>query len=219
MNVEMSPQINELALALAKAQGEILPALKDTVNPFFKSKYADLSSCITSCRPALAKYGLAVTQFPTSIDNKLALVTILTHSSGQYISAPFPITPDKTGIQALGAAITYVRRYCLSSVVGITQEDDDANSASNNNAKQSPSVVEKIQPDLIKELDVAVLEKTIAKIPGYKDKLLSYLFTAHGIKDFRYLPRQLFDGIMSDLKKHMYAQKEKTELTEAVVNA
>jgi len=61
---EQSEQINELATALAKAQGKITGALKDSANPFYKSRYADLASVWDACRAALSENGLAVVQFP-----------------------------------------------------------------------------------------------------------------------------------------------------------
>src|SRR5450631_3040335 len=102
-----SEQINELATALAKAQGEITGALKDSSNPFFKSKYADLASCWDACRNALSKNGLAVTQFPMTGATGVCLVTTLLHSSGQWMRAELTVHPKDDTPQAMGSAITY----------------------------------------------------------------------------------------------------------------
>lgn len=127
---ESSEQINELASALAKAQGKITGALKDSANPFFKSKYADLASVWDACRAALSENGLAVVQFPESDDSGLYVVTTLTHASGQWMRSRLRLTPKDDSPQAAGSAITYGRRYALAAAVGVAQVDDDANAAS-----------------------------------------------------------------------------------------
>lgn len=127
-----SEQINELAKALAKAQGEIKGAKKSSDNPFFKSKYADLSEVWEACRDALSKNDVAVTQIPTvTSEGVFVLETMLLHSSGQWIRGVYPITPTKNDPQGVGSAITYARRYALAAMVGVAQEDDDGNAASN----------------------------------------------------------------------------------------
>lgn len=125
-----SEQINELAVALSKAQGAIKGAIKDTANPFFKSKYADLSSVWEACRSQLAANGLAVVQTPCQGEAGITVETMLMHSSGQWVSNQFTMPVAKADAQAVGSAITYARRYALAAMVGIAPEDDDGNSAS-----------------------------------------------------------------------------------------
>lgn len=120
-----SEQINELATALSKAQGEIMPAIKDSKNPFFKSNYADLSSVWNACRSALTKNGLAVVQMTDRKDGELILITTLTHASGQWMRSFSPLLNEKNNAQGLGSAITYMRRYALCAIVGVTCDDDD----------------------------------------------------------------------------------------------
>lgn len=133
-----SESINELAAALSKAQGEITGALKDSANPFFKSKYADLASCWDACRGALAKNGLAVTQFPTTEATETYLVTTLLHSSGQWMRSSLHVQPKDNTPQAMGSALTYARRYALTAVVGVAQVDDDGNAASGRKEGHDP---------------------------------------------------------------------------------
>lgn len=127
---EQSEQINELAAALAKAQGKLRGALKDSDNPFFKSRYADLASVWEDCRAALSENGLSVIQFPESDDASLYVVTTLAHSSGQWMRSRLRLTPKDNSPQATGSAITYGRRYALAAAVGVAQVDDDGNAAS-----------------------------------------------------------------------------------------
>src|ERR1051325_9412337 len=127
----MSPNINELATALAKAQGSIQPAIKDKKNPHFKSSYADLASIWEACRTALSVNGLAVIQTveTRSKDAEPILVTTLAHSSGQWMRSEMPIITQKMDPQGIGSALTYYRRYSLASIVGVAPEDDDAEGA------------------------------------------------------------------------------------------
>lgn len=120
-----SPEIGELATALALAQAEMKAAPKTSENPFFKSKYADLSAVWDACRGPLTKHGLSVSQIPTTD----GVITVLMHTSGQWISGTLLLKPDKETPQAVGSAITYARRYALAAIVGVATEDDDAESA------------------------------------------------------------------------------------------
>lgn len=127
---EQSESINELATALALAQGKITGALKDSANPFFKSKYADLASVWDACRGPLSDNGLAVIQ-TTDIDGEgVTVVTTLAHKSGQWVRGKLRLMPKEATPQGIGSAITYGRRYALAAVVGVAQVDDDGNAAS-----------------------------------------------------------------------------------------
>lgn len=123
--------IGKLAEALAKAQGAIHGAKKDANNPFFHSKYADLASVWEACREPLSKNGLAIIQLPGSTEAGMFVDTILTHSTGEWISSRLFMTPVQDSPQGIGSAITYARRYGLQAMVGIAPEDDDGNAASN----------------------------------------------------------------------------------------
>jgi hypothetical protein len=120
--------------ALAAAQLQMGPALKDSSNPAFKSKYADLSSVMAACLPALNSNGIAVFQ-PTGEDEAGRFVrTILAHESGETIDCRVPLIVSKNDMQGYGSAVTYARRYGLMSMAGIAPEDDDGNAA----AKAAP---------------------------------------------------------------------------------
>src|SRR5678815_6159988 len=106
ITLECSPILAELFAAMAKAQGEITDAEKDSTNPFFKSKYADLASVRSACVPALAKHGLCVIQFPFAVGKSVTIVTILGHSSGQFIRANLTLSAKGDDAQSVGSAIT-----------------------------------------------------------------------------------------------------------------
>ena len=125
-----SESIKELATALNKAQSEMSGAKKGKVNPFFKSKYANLEEVISCAKEALFNNGLSVSQFPVTQDNKAGVTTLLMHSSGEFIEDTLLLTCAKNDPQGMGSAITYARRYAYQSVLGIPSEDDDGNNAS-----------------------------------------------------------------------------------------
>ena len=128
-----SEQINELAAALSKVQGELEPAIKDGTNPAYAKgnnpqagKFNSLTACWKSCRDTLAKNGLAVIQTSFVGENdKYYLLTTLVHSSGQYMRSITPLLLAKNDSQSYGAAMTYFRRFSLCAIVGISPEDDD----------------------------------------------------------------------------------------------
>jgi hypothetical protein len=129
--MNQSESISKLATALSIVQGKLTHAKKDSANPFFKSKYADLESVWDACRNLLAENGLAVMQFPGEfVDGTMSLNTVLTHSSGEYMSYLMSVPMTKMDAQGAGSCISYMRRYALAAVVGVVQADDDGNAAS-----------------------------------------------------------------------------------------
>ena len=126
---DMSKDISKLAGALAKAQGMMGGVAKGKVNPFYKSKYADISDCLDACLPALSKNGLAVSQGNRFCgEHGYYITTMLLHESGQWLKSEIriPLT-NKKDAQEIGSACTYGRRYGLTAMVGLAQVDDDGN--------------------------------------------------------------------------------------------
>jgi len=142
-----SESIAELSAALAKAQGVMEGATKDSSNPFFKSKYADLSAVWDACRKPLTDNGLCVVQtadFIPEHPDMVCIETTLCHSSGEWIQGRLAVKPIKADPQSVGSCITYLRRYSLQSMVGIAPEDDDGNAASGQGAK-TPTTAKKAE--------------------------------------------------------------------------
>lgn len=130
-----SEQINELAAALAKAQGTIQGAVKGKINPAFKSKYADLASIWDACREQLSSNGLSIVQtFDATPEGSVSLTTTLLHTSGQWIVSVLPVRPVKNDPQGMGSAATYARRYALAAMVGVAPDDDDDGNAASTKA-------------------------------------------------------------------------------------
>jgi len=130
--MQQSENINELAKALSAAQAEIEGAVKDSSNPFFKSKYADLASVIEAVKVPLAKHGLSVIQM-TDIeldgDFCLTVQTQIMHSSGQWIRGRLPVKSKDDSPQAQGSGLSYARRYALMAALNVPALDDDAEQA------------------------------------------------------------------------------------------
>jgi hypothetical protein len=130
LRIKQMEPINELAKALAVAQSKMEGAAKDTSNPFFKSKYADLSSVTSAVRSGLDGTGLSYVQFVHDKPECAAIETLILHSSGQSLSTGIVCVPvAKHDAQGYGSAITYARRYGLAMAFGVAPEDDDGNAA------------------------------------------------------------------------------------------
>ena len=158
-----SEHLNELAGALSKAQAMLRGAVKDSTNPHFKSRYADLASCWDACREALAANGLSVVQLPEGSGNVVEMTTRLMHSSGQWIECSGCFTATKADPQGLGSCITYARRYQLCAIVGISPEDDDGNAASEP-VKQQAKPERKPEPKPEPEPPAKFLDPDLAEI-------------------------------------------------------
>jgi hypothetical protein len=136
-------KMKEIYTALVKAQGMIKNAVRDSTNPHYKSKYADLESVWDAIREALQKNNLAVLQL-TDIDASGApvLVTRVIHTSGEHIEGRYPLVcKDPTDAQKLGSSTSYARRYSLSAMLGVIQSDDDGNAAAGHTPAPAPKQV------------------------------------------------------------------------------
>lgn len=127
---DQSTDLGALAKALAAAQGEMQPALKDSTNPDYASTYATLASVIDACRAPLSKHGIAWLQRVSTRPGFVAVTTQLVHESGQWVRDRAELAVTAKNAQAAGSAITYLRRYMLSALVGVACEDDDGAAAS-----------------------------------------------------------------------------------------
>ena len=137
--MNQSENIQELIIALAKAQGALKPAAFNKVNPHFKNRYADFTSCMDACRSPLSENGLAIVQYCETIEGQLRLVTMLAHTSGQWMKSEFPLISNKLDSQGIGSAMTYAKRYSLCGMIGIVADEDadDDGEASVSRGKQT----------------------------------------------------------------------------------
>ncbi|QKZ15156.1 ERF family protein [Spirosoma sp. KUDC1026] len=128
--------------AFLKAQSEFKTAIKDSVNPHFKSKFADFASVYDAVKDALHNNGFYVTQPIQISDNGFPIVeTIVRYKDGTEIerSACPVVAKQQNDPQAMGSAITYARRYSLAAILCVVTDDDDAEAAiGDRNAKPQP---------------------------------------------------------------------------------
>tara|TARA_B110000503_G_C7159487_1_gene418951 strand:- start:2193 stop:2741 length:549 start_codon:yes stop_codon:yes gene_type:complete len=125
--------MKELATALVKAQKAFQPALKTSINPHFRSKYADLAACVDAVMGALNDNGIALIQKCYDCPDGIMVETVFLHESGELLECGVLHFPaSKSDPQGYMSALTYGRRGSLMAACGIAPEDDDGNAASNN---------------------------------------------------------------------------------------
>jgi hypothetical protein len=133
-----SESMAKIAPAIVAAQSELKSVSREKVNPYFKSKYADLAACMDILKPILSKNGLAVIQCPEESD-KVRVDTTLLHVSGEWITCSAVCAPKDMAPQSVGSAITYLRRYGLAIIGLVTDDDDDGNYSSKQDSKRNVS--------------------------------------------------------------------------------
>ena len=164
LEFECSPDIAGLSTALCKAQGAMQGAVKDSTNPFFKSKYADLSAVWEDIRKPFSENGISIVQMPIGGVGSVGLVTQLSHTSGQWMRSKLTMVPMKSDPQGIGSCITYARRYALAAMAGVYQVDDDGNTASQPGRQQIDDSV------YVDEKKIQVLAKAARGIVDLDDE-------------------------------------------------
>ena len=162
--MKKSESIAEISKAMVNFHKEVKQPFKDADNPFFKSKYVPLESVVEAITDIAPKHGLSFIQWALNDENgRVGVATMLMHQSGEFIEFdPVFMTAEKQTPQGAGALITYLKRYTLSAIFGITSDqDDDANESSGNNV----SLITQKQVGLLK---VKVLE--LAKLTNRSDQ-------------------------------------------------
>lgn len=127
-----------LFAALASAQTEVENATKGSINPHFKSRYADLAEVLNTVRPVFGKHGLAIIQSVQTDGRVVSVTTTLGHKEGGFVNGTTACLAAKEDGQGIAAAATYLRRISLAAMCGVAQEDDDGNAASGRPAKSPP---------------------------------------------------------------------------------
>jgi len=199
----MTEQKNNFAKAFVKAQLEMVNASKDSTNPHFKSKYADLTSVREACVPFLNKYGIAVLQPIIQLEDKQYIKTVLLHESGEEYSCLTEIIHAQNTAQAHGSGITYARRYGLQSLVCIGADDDDGNEASKGEKPKTEKQIETIN------FDQEIKIENLCKQKGID---ITTICKAYKINLLIDLPNSKFSQVINGLNK-------KPDFKKDVVNA
>lgn len=165
--------MKEIATALARAQANMKTADKSSVNPHFKSKYADLAEVWDACREALTTEGLSVVQLVQRSPEGPYLRTILLHSSGESIESETPLfLPQVASMQNLGSAVTYAKRISLMAIAGISVGEADDDGEENRRSIESAETDKKKAAGEFREM-VGQLQGVI-KSAGLSDKLMAF---------------------------------------------
>lgn len=123
--------MKQIASAFVKAKREFGPALKQSLNPHLKNKYADLGACLEAVEDALLNNGIALLQETSDDTTGVTVETVFLHESGESMRCgKLHVPASKQDPQGYGSALTYARRYSLITACGIAPEDDDGNASS-----------------------------------------------------------------------------------------
>jgi len=226
--MEMSTNITELAKALVKVQSSLKPVLKDSENPFYKSKYADLAAVWESCRKPLTDNGFSVIQSAESENGNVLVKTLLLHESGEFISSCLSLQPVKTDPQGIGSAITYGRRYSLAAIVGISAEEDDDGNASSGvkipppKENKTAKPTKKTNTEKLKN-DIELAIKDCCKTHDYDTNIFAniasdILCSSYKVKSLHELKEVQLKAIFNNIQKLLsktkerYAAEKQTEL-------
>ena len=127
--------MKQISSALVKAQKAFGPALKTSVNPHFRNKYASLDVCIEAVVGALNDNGIMLMQQTHLCDDGVIVETVFIHESGETLSGgKLHVPASKQDPQGYGSALTYAKRYSLQSACGIAPEDNDGGGAKKDGA-------------------------------------------------------------------------------------
>lgn len=150
-----------LLTALNKAMREMADPVKNKSNSHLRSNYADLGSIIEAVEGPLLDNGLVCVQLVqagATAESPSILVTRVYHcESGEYLESSAPLVADKPGLQALGSAISYQRRYTLQSMLFRVAVDDDGEAATVRKPAQAPKPQAQAQPKQADDVSVAEL--------------------------------------------------------------
>jgi hypothetical protein len=179
----------EFLEALMKVQSEIGSLSKIKDNPFHKSKYVPLSSILSEIKPILNSNKFLLTQIIELEGEREILRTNITHANGECLTSCAPLNvADKSNPQKYGSAITYMRRYSLTSLLGLEEDDDDGQKAIQ---VKAPKVVEKITPQQIQQLQGLIDDA---------NKSIIDICAALGISALSELPKSKFENVINKLK-------------------
>lgn len=209
--MKKSDSIIEISKALAAFQLAVEQPEKSAVNPHFKSNYVTLDSVVDTINKLAPKHGLTYTQMAVTDETGAGVITMIMHSSGEYIEfPPFILPVDRKSAQGVGSSITYARRYSLSAAFGIASDvDDDGNHAtatqnsrnssvngSNSNAK--PSGNGKVSDKQMKMINTKINElATLRNVD--KEQVKGTLHSRFGVTSFAELTASAASEVIETL--------------------
>ena len=216
MNNTQSDSIADLATSLAKAQSEMGAVHKDQDNPYFRSKFAGLSTVWEAVKPALTKNGLSIVQMPGSDERGYFVQTQLLHNSGQWIRSTTYMKPAKADPQGIGSLISYARRYALQAMVMACPDDDDGEAAMGRTAPQKPveapkpvAKVETPKAKVVKPAEPAKIEEK-SKFNGVSHQELFQKLMEAGLTQDDFMSALRHAGTIPPNATDFFLMKEET---------
>lgn len=168
--METSESIAAISPAFSKAQQALESASKSSENPFFNSKYADLSEVMRCIKEVTFINGLCFTQHPSYEGNLVTVETTVIHAeSGEYFRSICKTPAPKSDPQGTGSAITYLRRFALASIFGLAQEDDDGNSHAAPQKQSAPAKTQ--QASSLCNVKIYPQDSFVQNLPRWKQKM------------------------------------------------
>jgi hypothetical protein len=217
MSNTQSDNIADLAASLAKAQSEMGAVHKDQDNPYFRSKFAGLSTVWEAVKPALTKNGLSIVQMPGSDERGYFVQTQLLHSSGQWIRSTTYMKPAKEDPQGIGSLISYARRYALQAMVMACPDDDDGEAAmgraATQKAAEAPKPAAKVETPkakAVKATEPAKETKEKSKFNGEGHQQLFQKLMAEGITQDDFMAALRHAGTIPAQATDFFLMKEAT---------
>ena len=202
----MSEQKQELSFYddLIKVQSALESVGKSSLNPHFKNKYANLTNILSVVKPALNSNNFFLTQKILIKDSSEVLKTEITHKSGQVLESEAPLNiADRNNPQKYGSAITYMRRYSLTALLGIEEEDDDGQKAT----QQKVPVDRPLNP-----AEIATIQKMIDKVSEIDpDFNIAIMCEALKVKSLAEIKHNRFNNIVSRLTEKLTPEEPKEE--------
>ena len=160
---------------MADAQSEMLPVVRDAKNSHLGNKYAKLETIDAAMRPIYTRHGFSVRfgSAPAPTEGYIRITCTVAHSGGyfeeNYLDAPIANLGSQggrtatTGVQAVGSAVTYLRRYLLGMVFNIVLADEDDDGEGTRRAaphpmQRAPKITAKAPPTF--EAEINPLDET-----------------------------------------------------------
>lgn len=185
-----SDKLDQLLPALAQAVADMPDPKKNSRNPAFNNRFADLAEVLECASGPLAANGLLMTQTMGAIPAAVLVTTIWHVKTGQFLSSELPLVLEKNTSQAQGSSISYTRRYSIKALFGMVDVDDDGDAASGKPPSQPtrPAAASKPPPspepfDLAEEAVAAITAaKTVADLGTIRKRVDASGFTGEDAK-------------------------------------
>lgn len=198
--------MKNLLKALHAAMSEMADPKKNSTNPAFRNKYADLGAVLESIEGPLQRHGLILLQMLDQSGTETVLQTQLWHvESGEQLQSNVVLRPEKATPQGLGSCISYMRRYAIKAMFALSDTDDDGNEATRPTQKVQTRKPSEIVQTVAKAVNGTVLSGM--EIAGMMRDSVSI----EGLDKLAAMARQLPDNEKAEVRAVYLDMKSKLE--------